>query len=67
MLGYNLQTAVDTRHHLIVAREVTNVGNDRAQLAAMAKQTKAALGTDRLDVVTSTAKRSWPAMTTASR
>jgi transposase len=51
MVGYNVQSAVDTKHHLIVAHEVTNVGSDRAQLCAMAKRTKAVLGTDALDVV----------------
>jgi transposase len=51
MVGYNVQAAVDTKHHLIVAHEVTNVGTDRAQLSAMAKRTKAALGTDALEVV----------------
>ena len=28
MVGYNVQLAVDTKHHLIVAHDVTNVGND---------------------------------------
>lgn len=51
MVGYNVQTAVDIKHHLIVAHEVTNVGTDRAQLSAMAEQTKAVLGTDALEVV----------------
>jgi transposase len=49
-VGYNVQSAVDTKHHLIVAHEVTNVGNDRAQLAPMAKQANEVLGRDHLEV-----------------
>jgi transposase len=51
MVGYNVQTAVDVKHHLILAHEVTNVGHDRTQLANMSKQAKAVIGTDQLDVV----------------
>jgi transposase len=51
VVGYNVQAAVDTEHHLMVTHEVTNVGSDRSQLAHMAKETKATLGVDKLDVV----------------
>ena len=51
MVAYNVQSVVDTQHHLIVAHEVTNSGSDRSQLSAMAKQAQAALKTDKLDVV----------------
>jgi len=51
MVGYNVQTAVDTKHHLIVAHEVTNVGHDRDQLYRMATQAKTAIGSASLDVV----------------
>ncbi len=50
IVGYNMQAAVDTEHHLIVAHEVTNVGSDRRQLAHMAKQAKEAMGCDALEV-----------------
>jgi transposase len=51
VVGYNVQVAVDTEHHLIVMHEVTNVGTDRSQLAHVAKETKAALEANTLDVV----------------
>ncbi|MFV9616886.1 MAG: IS1182 family transposase, partial [Gammaproteobacteria bacterium] len=51
IVGYNVQTAVDTKHHLIVAHEVTNVGNDRAQLMNMATQAKEEIASDELSVV----------------
>lgn len=51
MVGYNVQSAVDTKNHLILSHEVTNVGNDRAQLSNMAKQAKAILGVEKLDVL----------------
>jgi len=51
IVGYNVQTAVDTKNHLIVAHEVTNVGHDRSQLTNMAKQAKAAIGASELNVV----------------
>ena len=51
VVGYNVQVAVETEHHLIITHEVTNVGSDRAQLATMAKEAKAVLQTERLDAV----------------
>jgi len=51
MVGYNVQTAVDAKHHLIVAHEVTNSGSDRRQLHNMASQAREAMGGDELDVV----------------
>jgi transposase len=51
LVGYNVQTAVDAEHHLIVAHEVTNIGTDRQHLSRMAKQAKAAMETDELNVL----------------
>jgi hypothetical protein len=51
VVGYNVQTTVDTEHHLIVHHEVTNVGSDRSQLANSAKATKEVLGFDKLEAV----------------
>ncbi len=42
-VGYNVQTAVDSKHHLIVAHEVTNAPTDRSQLSSIASQAKEAL------------------------
>src|SRR2546427_6653475 len=51
IVGYNVQTAVDTKHHLIVAHEVTNLGHDRTQLSSMAKQARSATGKEELTVL----------------
>jgi transposase len=48
VVGYNVQTAVDAKHHLVVTHEVTNQGTDRAQLSSMGQQTQEALGTEKL-------------------
>jgi transposase len=52
MVGYNVQAAVDTQHHLIVAHEVTNLGHDRTQLSNMGRQAKDALGAKKIKAVT---------------
>ena len=51
MVGYNVQTAVDTKHHMIVTHEVTNEGHDRSALNSTAVSAKEVIGTDTLDVV----------------
>jgi len=51
VVGYNVQAAVETDHHLIVAHDVVQTGSDRAQLAPMAQKAKEALGVDELDAV----------------
>jgi hypothetical protein len=51
VVGYNVQTAVDAKHHLIVAHEVTNVGHDREELVTMATQAKEAMGQAQITVL----------------
>lgn len=51
VVGYNVQTAVDTKNHRIVAHEMTNVGHDRSQLAAMAERARGAMDTEELSAV----------------
>src|SRR5476649_1413694 len=51
IVGYNVQSAVDATHHLIVAHEVTNVGTDRNQLSNIAEQARTEIGAETLDVV----------------
>jgi transposase len=51
VVGYNVQTAVDAKHHLIVAHAVTNVGIDRDQLSAMATRARSAMGVQELTAI----------------
>lgn len=51
MVGYNVQTAVDAKNHLIVDHDVTNVGHDRYALTDMAKKAREATGIESLTVV----------------
>lgn len=51
MVGYNVQIAVDTKHHLLVAHEVTNVGHDRTALAPMADKIRGEIAQNALTVI----------------
>lgn len=51
IVGYNVQTAVDSENHLIVAHDVVNQGHDRGQLAPMAELAKEATGKKELEVL----------------
>ncbi|MGC4396592.1 IS1182 family transposase [Hydrogenophaga crocea] len=51
IVGYNVQVAVDSEHHLVVAHEVTNRGHDRDALAPMAKAAREAMDRKRLRAI----------------
>lgn len=51
VVGYNVQMAVDAKHHLIVAHDVTNVGIDRDQLSSMSERARTAIATESLTVI----------------
>jgi transposase len=51
VVGYNVQAAVDAKHHLIVTHEVTNEGNDRAQLSKMATAARDEMGTTKIQAI----------------
>jgi transposase len=51
VVGYNVQVAVETKHHLIITHEVTNVGSDRSQLSHVAQEAKAVLQSDSIDAI----------------
>lgn len=51
IVGYNVQTAVDTEHHLIVYHEVTNIGNDRNLLFIMANHVSTSIGNGKLTII----------------
>ena len=51
VVGYNVQVAVETEHHLIITHEVTNDGSDRSQLSSVAKEAKATLEVEKLDAI----------------
>jgi transposase len=50
-VSYNVQTAVDQKHHLIVEQDVTNEGLDNHQLFTMAQKAQQMLGQNELQVV----------------
>ena len=72
VVGYNVQVAVDTEHHLIITHEVINEGSDRSQLSPVAKAGEGDVGSGEASMLspiaaTSVARRSWNATKLASR
>jgi hypothetical protein len=58
VVGYNVQTAVDAEHHLIVAHEVTNQGHDRHPACAHGVQGTAGHGLRAMPTVITRSKTS---------
>ena len=50
-VGYNIQTSVDAKQHLIVDYDVINISTDHHQLTKDALSAKETLGVDELDVL----------------
>jgi transposase len=51
VVGYNVQSVVETKHHLIVAHEVTNHGYDRDALSMMARAAKDVMSSEKIEAV----------------
>ena len=51
VVGYNVQSVVETKHHLIVAHEVTNLGYDREALSMMARAAKEVMATESIEAI----------------
>src|SRR5438477_509407 len=51
VVGYNVQSVVETKHHLIVVHEVTNIGSDRSQLSRMTNRARAVIGSEAIEAV----------------
>lgn len=51
VVGYNVQSVVETKHHLIVAHEVTNQGYDRDALSMMARAAKDVMASEKIEAV----------------
>lgn len=51
IVGYNVQVAVEAKHHLVVAHDVVNEGHDRSQLAPVATAARSAMGKKTLQAI----------------
>ena len=67
MVGYNVQAAVEARHHLIVAHDAVTTGSDRAQLSTMARAAQEAIGASKVEVVADRGYYSGPEVRTCER